>query len=178
MDKEEKIKPGRQFYVIGLIMIIVSIIIVVSDNSNALNKLMADSQAFTAPGQTELIAKKTGRYDILFWRETNGHTIPNYSVYANMKFTVRSKSSGKTISTILLSQDIHEFDATPGTYLITAAYSGKKGPSASMRVVYATQSKEGLIWGAVFFVLAAGGLILLVNTAVHRRKNLKNYYLK
>lgn len=178
MENKEKVRPGRQFYIIGLIMIIVSIFYVVMDNSNALNNLTANSQTFTAPGKTQITVEKAGRYGIMFWRKTDGKAIQSLSSYANLKFTVLEKSTGKTIPVMLLTGGLHEFDAARGAYLITADYPKKAGPTAEMRIVYATIPSEELIGFGVFLVLAVGGIILLINTAVRRRKCLHDYYLR
>lgn len=167
-----KVKPGRWLYVIGALLIVVGIIVAGATAANGAITAMQAAPEVQVPGKSTVQLEKTGIYSMTYSASSDGKTVTDTSAYKGLSFTLTG-TDGSIVSIKSVNDAVMTFTISKaGAYTLDAAYSGGKGPSATMALM-PTSSINGTLINGIFWMFLIIGVAVIVVTAVMRSKNRK-----
>lgn len=173
MNNSKKLKPGRWLYLIGSLVIVAGIIISIALGVGAGLQMLENGKTVKVPGDSTLSFDKAGSYVMTFKSAGDGKTTTDFSAYSALKFTLTG--NGKTDSLTSKFNTVQFKIDKAGSYKLSAAYPNGNGPSAEM-VIISGDGVNTVLIGVVFWVCLIGGVLIIIVTAVLRKKNKKLMY--
>jgi hypothetical protein len=176
MESNEKLKPGKWLYLIGVLLIVAAIIASVAVAMEAATEAYNSSKTAQVPGSCELSLDKTGIYSMAYAYDTSSGAktpITDSSQYSGLKFTLTQEQGGNDVSVTSVVGNVMQFKITQaGTYKLSAAYASGKGPSADM-LITPEGSMPMVLISVIFYVGFGASLVIIIATAILRKKNRK-----
>lgn len=167
---KQKLKPGRWLYAVGILLIIVGIAVAGALAAGGAVTALKNAQKVQVPGKSTVELDQTGAYSITFTADASGKPVTSYSAYSGLDFTLTG-SDGSQVKITKVGNAAHTFTiAQAGSYTLDAEYAGGSGASATAALMSAA-GIHGTAIRAVFWVMLVAGVIVLVATAVLRRRD-------
>ncbi len=191
-SNQTKIKPSRWFFLLGITVFIIGVVLFGLFVFSSLGNFAAESPIqVVVPGRSDIELRETGKYTIFYEYESvvgnrvfsTGDDIPGLEV------TLVSKDTGLEIPLFRTSMSstysiggrsgIGLFDFSidgPGIFELSAFYPSEQQPSGTnivLAVIHGFVDKlmGTLLWGlAIFFGSAGMGVAIIVITFIKRRK--------
>lgn len=177
MKTNGKLIPGKWLYLLGALIIVVGIIVAAVFAATTATQMLNDKLTATVPGQTDLKLTKTGTYVMTYdYNPANGGEakITNFSDYSGLTFTLTEKSDNSAVPISTIAGSAQEFKiVSPGTYTLSVSYGSGNGPSAVMMIISAGRTAASAGVNVVFFVCLIAGVVIIILTAIKRKKHKK-----